>query len=441
MSNLRVGIIGTGYVGLVTGVCLGELGFPITCGDIIAEKIEKINSGIPPIYEKGLDVLLKKLIDQKLLIATLSTNEVVQNSDIILICTGTPSNNDGEIDLSYVKQAAKDIGHELSVTSSYKTVVVKSTVIPGTTTNVVKSILEESSGKKVNIDFGLGMNPEFLKEGLAIEDFKNPDRIIIGSEDDQAFEMISKLYQGFTSPILRVNCTTAEMIKYASNAFLAVKVSFINEISNICEKLGANISEVAKGMGLDKRISPKFLRPGLGFGGSCFPKDVKALRAAANHYGIETKILEASLNVNEMQPLKPLEFLENNLKELKDRKIAILGLAFKPDTDDVRESRAIPLITELLKRESIVVTYDPIAMEMAQKLLPNKTIYANSIEETLENADACILVTEWDEFKKLSVLDFSKMKTKIIYDGRRILDWQKLQDNGCIISVIGNPIK
>ncbi len=440
MQNLRVGIIGTGYVGLVTGVCFGELGYQVICGDIIPEKIEKINKGISPIYESGLEILLVKLLEKNLLTATLDIKEVIEQSDVIFICTGTPSTDDGTIDLSYIENASLDIGKALQDVEDFKTIVVKSTVIPGTTSNVVRPLLEKFSNKIANVDFGIGMNPEFLKEGIAIKDFKKPDRIVIGCDDDRSYKMIASLYDSFSCPVLKVNPSTAEMIKYASNTFLATKITFINEIANMTEKMDVDISAVAEGMGLDKRISSKFLRPGLGFGGSCFTKDIKALNANAKVIGNKSNLLDAVLATNSKQPLRAVELLENN-KSIEGKKIALLGLAFKPGTDDMRDAPSIPIAEELIFRGAKVIAYDPIAKETAQNDMPSEVIFASSAKEALKGVDAAILVTEWDEFRGLGPSDFSLMTGKEIIDGRRILDWQLLSNAGYNISVLGNSSK
>ncbi|MHA2251110.1 MAG: UDP-glucose dehydrogenase family protein [Candidatus Kariarchaeaceae archaeon] len=439
MEKLRIGILGTGYVGLVTGVCFAELGFSVICGDIIPEKVEKINKGIAPIYEQGLEELLRQLLKTNLIKATLDTKEVVETSDVIFICTGTPSREDGSIELKYITSAAEDIGSVLKETSDFKTIVVKSTVVPGTTSNHVKSILEKTSGKQSGVDFGLGMNPEFLKEGIAIEDFKVPDRIVIGAEDEKSFKMISALYESFTCPILKVNLSTAEMTKYASNSFLATKITFINEIANMSELLDVDVNSVAEGMGLDQRISPKFLRAGVGFGGSCFGKDVRALNALGISMGRKSNLLEATVKTNDLQPLRAVQLLRENI-EISGKRIALLGLAFKPETDDMREAPSIPLVKELLSQGATVIGYDPIAKTTAPLYLPPEFILAQTSSEAIQDADAVILVTEWQEFKELTPVNFSSMKGRVIIDGRRIFDAEDFKKAGYSISVIGGPI-
>ena len=436
MDSVRVGIIGTGYVGLVSGACFGELGFQVTCGDVIEEKVNLINMGKPPIYENGLDDLLPVLVSKKLLRASLKTNDVVENSDVIFICTGTPSREDGSIDLTYIKSATEDIGSALRNTNQYKTIIVKSTVVPGTTESFVKSILEEKSGKKCGDEFGLGMNPEFLMEGIAMEDFKNPDRIVIGAVNDRSYSMISQLYDSFTCPIMRVSPTTAEMIKYASNSFLALKISFINELANLSEKIGADISQVAEGMGYDKRISPKFLRPGVGFGGSCFPKDVKALANLAKVNGMESLTLNAALNVNLVQPKRAVTHLKE-LMDVKDKTIGLLGLAFKPETDDMREAPSATIANELLKEGAHVIGYDPVANENARRYLPKGVNVVESADEVLKQSDGVILVTEWNEFRNMPISKFESMKGRIIVDGRRVLSAEKFREAGFQIRILG----
>lgn len=436
VSKLQVGIIGTGYVGLVSGVSFGELGHRILAGDIIPEKVQMINKGEPPIFENGLKELLNELLAKNLLEATLDISQVVKESDVIFICTGTPSAADGSIDITYVKSAATDIANALKDVDEFKTIVVKSTVIPSTTKNVILPLIEKVSGKRAGIDFGIGMNPEFLKEGVAIEDFRHPDRVVIGAEDPRSRAMIAELYESFDCEILHVDSTTAELIKYASNSFLAVKISYINEIANIAEKVGANIDLTAKGMGLDSRISPKFLRPGIGFGGSCFPKDVKALKARGEQLGMPVEMLTAALFTNKKQPLRAVELLESMIS-LEDKTVALLGLAFKPETDDMREAPSIIITNALLEKGAKVVGYDPIAKETAEKALPTAVKLVDSVEKLLQNADAAIMVTEWSEFSELTPADFKVMNDKYIVDGRRVLNADELRAAGFVVKVLG----
>jgi UDPglucose 6-dehydrogenase len=344
------------------------------------------------------------------------------------VAVGTPSKPDGSINLQYIETAARNIGKALNQKDQYHVTIIKSTVIPGTTQNIVKPLLEQESKKRCGEGFGLCMNPEFLRQGSAFQDTLNADRVVIGSYDKKSGDSLEDLYKGFysthTPPIIRTTLSTAELIKYASNAMLATKISFINTIANMCEKIpGADVKVVATAMGLDKRIGPLFLDAGLGYGGSCFPKDVKALIACSKAFGYTPELLESTENVNKTQPLKAVEFCKKQLGNLEGKKIAILGLAFKPDTDDMREARVIPIINQLLKEGADITAYDPVAIPMAKAIFNNKIQYANSTIDCLKSADCCIIVTEWPEFNKLTPEDFIKnMKQPVLIDGRRIYD-------------------
>lgn len=406
---MKISVIGAGYVGIVTGIGFAELDNEVVFVDIDEKKVDTINSGKAPIFEKGLNELMQK--NRGKYKATRDYSSIA-DTDITFICVGTPSRDDGSIDLTFVKSAAAEIGKVLKTKKEFHVVVVKSTVVPGTTENVVKPIIEKESGKEAFKDFGLAMNPEFLREGNAVHDFFNPDRIVIGVKDKKTKEMLETLYQPFNCPKLITDIKTAEMIKYASNAFLATKISFANEIGNICKKLGIDAYEVFKGVGLDHRINPAFFRAGVGFGGSCFSKDIKALIAKAEELGVNPKILKAVIEVNEEQPVKMIELLKKHIPDLKGKRIGILGLAFKPDTDDIRESRAIPIVQKLIEEGAKIIAYDPKAMDNFRKLFP-QIEYASSASDVL-NADAVLIVTEWEEFEKLNY------KGKIVIDGRRI---------------------
>ena len=428
MKIMKIAIIGTGYVGLVTGTCFAHKGHDVICVDVIQEKVDMINQAIPPIFEEGLEEMLKQVVEEGKLEATLDFKEAIQKSEIIFICVGTPSFSNGLLNDKYVRSAATSIAKAFEEGQEYKVVVVKSTCNPGTTTDIVKPILENSkltSGK----DFGVGMNPEFLREGVALKDFLAPDRIVIGGNDERAQQLIAKTYEGFEAPILQVDPTTAEIIKLASNSFLAMKISFINEIANIAEKIGSDVSSIAQGVGMDERISNKFLRAGLGYGGSCFPKDVSALYQKSKELKVPSKLLEATIETNKIQPLRAIQLLKETYdgESLKDKKIAILGLAFKPDTDDVRDAVSVPIIEMLLEEGAIVYATDPIAMKNFEKEIENENLHlVFSIEEVLKSADGCILITEWKEFKDISPDRFLElMRNPVLIDGRRAYDHEQ----------------
>ncbi len=412
---MRIGIVGAGYVGISTAVLLAELGNEITLIDIDKEKINKINSKLSPIYEPGLDNFLRKYGGKKIK-ATMDYDKL-KDKEMIFITVGTPSGEDGSINLDYIKEASKEIGKRIK---NYKVIVVKSTVLPGTTENVVIPILEKNSGKKAGKDFGVCMNPEFLREGNAIYDSFHPDRIIIGEYDKKSGDNLEKIYSEINAHKLRVNLKTAEMIKYASNSFLAMKISFANEIANICEKVGGiDVYDVMRGVGLDHRISPYFLNAGVGFGGSCFPKDVSALIKFSEKLSYKPRLLKDVLEINDYQPVHLVELVEKEVGNLKGKKVCVLGLSFKPNTDDIRESRAILIVRELIKRGARVIAYDPQAMENFKKIFSDIE-YGDNVDSILRKCEICIIQSDWDEFRKI---DFSKYKNvKLIADGRRTLE-------------------
>ena len=412
---MHISIIGGGYVGLVTAACLSHLNHNTTVIEIFPEKVAAINRAEPPIYEDGLDVLLKTHISANLRATTQYTP--VQTSDVILIAVGTPPNPDGSANLSYITAAAETIADELSKShAEYPVIVVKSTVPPGTTKNVVEPIIRR---KNPDLSFGICMNPEFLREGRAVEDFLHPDRIVVGSSDPKTIRIMHDLYTGIAAPIIDVDPTAAEMIKYTSNALLATKISFANEIGNLCKQLGVNVYEVMAGVGMDSRVSPKFLNAGCGFGGSCFPKDVSALASIAREHGVTPTLLNAVLAVNDSQPLRMVELLETRIESLSGKRIAVLGLAFKDNTDDVRESRSIPVIEALRRKGAVPVLFDPMAMATMKAVFPDEE-YAPSAAAALTHADGCLVMTEWPEFAKLSS-EFDAMRERVIIDGRHIL--------------------
>ena len=401
---MKISVIGAGYVGLITAACLAKLGNDVVLIDIDEDKLKAIQNRVSPTYEAGLNELLSQVHIQ----VSIDYDKILP-SEIILICVGTPADESGSIILEHITRATKQIAEVLKRKQDYCVVAVKSTVAPGTTEELVIPILA-TSGRKAGNDFGVCMCPEFLREGKAIGDFMSPARVIIGEYDAKSGDMLYRLYQSFNAPILRTNLRTAEMIKVASNAFLATKISFINEVGNICKQLGIDTYEVAKGMGFDERIGSKFLNAGIGFGGSCLPKDLKMLIARAKETGYEPTILEGVLNLNETQALKLVEALKKHIS-LKGAVIGLLGLAFKPGTDDVRDSRAIKIVEVLLREEAVVKAYDPLAVKNFSKLFP-QIEYVNK-EEVL-NCDAILIVTEWEEFNNLDY------KGKIVIDGRRV---------------------
>jgi UDPglucose 6-dehydrogenase len=407
---MNLSVIGIGYVGLVTGACFAKLGHHVTCVDIDKEKIQMINNGVSPIFEEGLDSLL--LTYKEKIEATTDYSVALQKSNITFLCVGTPSLKNGNIDLSFIEESTKQIAAGLKNKNNYHLVVVKSTVLPGTTERIILPLLEQYSDKKVGIDIGLAMNPEFLKEGVAIKDFLEPDRIVIGTYDEKSKRTLREFYQNFSCPLVETSLSAAEMIKYASNTFLATKISFINEIGNLCKKLDIDTYDVATGMGLDRRIGRPFLDSGIGWGGSCFPKDVDALIAWAKENKEDTRIIKSIRDVNSDQPLKLIEMLKKHIPKLKGKTIGILGLAFKPNTDDIRESRTIPIIKELLKNGAHIKAYDPQAMTKFQQLYPQIEYCSKALD--VLNADAILITTKWKEF---TTLDYHG---KIVIDGRRI---------------------
>ena len=427
MEKPNISVLGIGYVGLCTAVGFASKGYNVIASTHDAEKADKINQGIPPFHEPNLQNLLEKNIQKGYLKCLIDeTEKAVLETDLTFNAVGTPSRPDGSIDLQFIESSSSDMGKALHKKSTYHVVVIKSTVVPGTTQDLVKPILEKESKKKCGRDFGLCMSPEFLRQGSAFEDTMHTDRIVIGEYDKKSGDTLEDLYKDFyaenTPPTIRTTLSTAELIKYASNSLLATKISFINTIANLCEKIpGADVKTVAVAMGLDKRIGPLFLNAGLGYGGSCFPKDVKALMALSKSLGYPLKLLEAVEDVNKTQPLKAIQFCKEQLGNLEGKRIAILGLAFKADTDDMREARVIPIINQLTKEGALVTAYDPVATPIAKTIFKNKIQYASSAINCLKNADCAILVTEWDEFKKLTPEDFIKnMKQPILIDGRRI---------------------
>ena len=406
---MDISIIGTGYIGSVTGACLAEMGHRIIFVGRDAQKLEVIQSGKSPIFEPGLDQLLLK--NKTRISTTTDIADAVKKTDVTFICVGTPPRTDGSSDLSQIETVSHSIGKALRYGTRYHIIVTKSSVLPGTNESLVIPILEKDSEKKAGVDFGVASNPEFLKEGSAVEDFFKTDRVVIGAQDKKSRDVLENLYKPLNVPIVTTTLRTAEMIKFASNAFLATKISFANEIGNLCKELGIDSYSVFEAVGLDSRINPKFFRSGIGFGGSCFPKDVNALIAHAKSRGITTKMLNSVIAINEDQPRRMIALLKKHL-DPKGRTIGVLGLAFKPDTDDIRESRAIPVITLLLRAGARVTAYDPVAMGNFRRQFPDLT-YAASASDVLDS-DAVLIVTEWKEFESLDY------RGKLVIDGRRL---------------------
>jgi UDPglucose 6-dehydrogenase/GDP-mannose 6-dehydrogenase len=433
---MKVSIIGTGYVGLVSGVCLAEKGHDVICVDVDKKKVDTINGGKTPIFEVGLEELLKKNIGKGLK-ATSDLKGAVLSTEITLIAVGTPF--DGErIDLTFIRQVSRQIGEVLAEKDDYHVVVVKSTVVPGTTDHVVLRILEDGSGKKAGKDFGVGMNPEFLAEGVAIKDFMQPDRIIIGGMDERTIKVQAGLYDGFEkADFIYTNNKTAEMAKYTSNAMLATMISFSNEIGNLCARLeDVDVADVMHGVHLSRHVSPlnndgsrgpapmaAFLWPGCGFGGSCLPKDAKALVSFAEKAGQPMRLLDTVIRINQVQPNKIISILKDQFTSLECLRVGILGLSFKPSTDDMRESPSIPIIKDLLAEGAKIKGYDPIATDTAKEVFGDLPIdYVAKLEHCLEDIDVAVLVTRWEEFERVPEL-LSKMKSPpLLVDGRRMLD-------------------
>ena len=422
---MNIAIIGSGYVGLVTGTCFADLGNNVICVDNNVEKVESLKKGIMPIYEPGLDNLVKVNVREKRLFFSDDISSAVKNSEVIFIAVGTPPKDDGSADLSAIENVAKEIGHNLN---GYKVIVEKSTV-PVRTGEWLKKIID-----KYNINnqkFNVASNPEFLREGTAIKDFMNPDRIVIGVNDEIAAQFLIKLYEPLNAPILVTDINSAEIIKHASNAFLSMKISFINAISNICDVSGADVKKVAKGIGLDNRIGEAFLNAGIGFGGFCFPKDLEAFIAISKELGYEFDLLKEVKNINNLQKLKPVKILKETFDKLNDKTIGILGLAFKPNTDDMRFAPSIDIIDALKKENCKIKCYDPIAMDNAKGNYKLDVEYCDNSYEAAKDTDALVVVTEWDEFKYLDFIKIKEiMKDNVIVDGRNIYDPKKMKKLG-----------
>ncbi|MDO5760992.1 MAG: UDP-glucose/GDP-mannose dehydrogenase family protein [Bacteroidota bacterium] len=436
---MNIVIVGSGYVGLVSGVCFAEMGVNVTCVDVNKEKINKLQKGIIPIYEPGLEEMVKKNMQAKRLSFSTSLSSCIKEAELVFSAVGTPESEDGGADLSFVYQVAREFGQNID---KYTVLVIKSTVPVGTSKTIKQIINEELDKRGEKIPFDVANNPEFLKEGVAIKDFMSPDRVVIGVESQRAKELLTQLYRPFLLNNFRVIFTdipSAEMIKYASNAMLATRISFMNDIANLCEKVGADVNMVRKGVGADTRIGSKFLYPGCGYGGSCFPKDVKALIKTAKDVGYEMRVLQAVEQVNSYQKQIVFNKLYDFYKgELKDKNICVWGLSFKPETDDMREATSLVIIDKLLKAGCRVKVYDPVAMKECYNRLQDKVIYAKDMYQAVEQADALLLLTEWKEFRLPSwqILK-NKMKKPLIIDGRNIYDAKELEKEGFDYFCIG----
>lgn len=430
----KIAVVGTGYVGLVTGVALSDIGHEVTCIDIDKDKVAFMQSGKSPIYEPGLDEIMTRNIEAGRLKFTVDHKEGFANKDVAYIAVGTPENEDGTADLRFIETVAKDIAHNIT---GDITVVTKSTVPVGTNDYILSLIQEHvTEGHNVTIV----SNPEFLREGSAVHDAFHGDRIVIGSDSEEAAALIEEINKPFGIHIYKTDVRSAEMIKYASNAFLATKISFINEISNLCEKLNANVHDVAQGMGLDSRIGNQFLNAGIGYGGSCFPKDTSALVKIAETVGEDFELVRAVMNVNKKQQVLLVDKANEVLGDLKGKKIALLGLAFKPNTDDMRESPAIALAGELLHQGAEVVGTDPIAMDNAPNFMPGGVSYVESAEEAITEADAVFIVTDWPQFKDLDLAIFAeKMKQPVVFDGRNCYSLERAAEAELDYYSIGRP--
>ncbi|MFZ4724282.1 MAG: UDP-glucose dehydrogenase family protein [Paludibacter sp.] len=436
---MNISIVGTGYVGLVSGACLAETGAVVNCIDVNQSKIDSLNDGIMPIYEPGLEDIVKRNVQKERLFFKTKLSEVVNDSDAIFIAVGTPPDEDGSADLKYVVGVAREIGMHLD---NYTVVVTKSTVPVGTAKKVKAAIQEELDKRGVKVEFDVASNPEFLKEGNAIDDFLKPDRIVIGVESETAEKVLKRLYKPFVlngHPIIVMDITSSEMTKYAANSMLATKISFINDIANLCEIVGADINLVRKGIGSDSRIGHKFLYPGVGYGGSCFPKDVQALVKTANTYGYQLKVLQAVEEVNNYQKTVLYNKIYKHFNgDLQGKTIAIWGLSFKPETDDMREAPSLVVIKSLLEKGAIVSVYDPIAMDEAKHTLGDTVKYCKDMNEALIGADALAVVTEWSEFRLPNFKVMERlMNSKVLFDGRNIFDLEQIEEFGFTYYSVG----
>ena len=435
---MNIAIVGTGYVGLVSGTCFAEMGSHVTCVDVDAQKIEKLQNGIMPIYEPGLEELVKRNAEVGRLKFTTDLTEVLDDVEVVFSAVGTPPDEDGSADLKYVLAVARQFGQHIN---KYTILVTKSTVPVGTAQKVKAAIQEELDKRGVNVPFDVASNPEFLKEGAAIKDFMSPDRVVVGTESEKATKVMTRLYKPFLINNFRVifmDIPSAEMTKYAANAMLATRISFMNDIANLCERVGANVDSVRKGIGTDSRIGSKFLYAGCGYGGSCFPKDVKALLHTGLDNGYHMEVIEAVERVNEKQKSIVYDKIVKAVGDVKGKTIALLGLAFKPETDDMREAPALVVIDKLLKAGATVRVFDPIAMDECKRRIGDTVTYCKDMYDACDGADVLALMTEWRQFRMPSWNVIQKvMRGNIVVDGRNIYDRHELEDLGFVYTRIG----
>ena len=439
---MKISVVGTGYVGLVSGTCFAETGITVTCVDVDVEKIEKLNKGIVPIYEPGLDDMIHRNVEKGRLFFSTDIKESLIDAEVAFIAVGTPPDEDGSADLKYVIGVAREIAQNMT---KYLVVVTKSTVPVGTAVKVKNEIKEVLESRGVEIPFDVASNPEFLKEGDAIDDFIKPDRIVIGVESELAEKTLRKLYKPFlmnNHPILFMDIPSAEMTKYAANSMLATKISFMNDIANLCEIIGADVNMVRKGIGSDSRIGNKFIYPGVGYGGSCFPKDVKALIKTAKDNGYDLRVLQSVEDVNDDQKSVLFKKVFKHFKgNLHGKKFAMWGLSFKPNTDDMREAPSLVIIDKLVDHGADVIAYDPVSMEETHRRIGDKITYAKDQYEALLDADALLIVTEWNEFRMPNFQIVEKLlKNKVIFDGRNIFEPSEMKDLGFVYHSIGRSL-
>ncbi|SOC41233.1 UDP-glucose dehydrogenase family protein [Salinicoccus kekensis] len=431
---MDIAVIGTGYVGLVTGACLAEVGNRVTCIDIDEEKVATLKQGISPIYEAGLEELLRENISRSRLDFTTDYEEGLAGKDIVYIAVGTPQNDDGSADLTAVEAVCRSLSRHLT----QDVIIVTKSTVPVGTNEYIKALIEEDLEGDVTIN--IASNPEFLRQGSAVHDTFNGDRIVIGADSPEVLDVLETVNEGFGLPIVRTNLRSAEMIKYASNAFLATKISFINEMANLSERIGANIDDVSRGMGMDRRIGEAFLNAGIGYGGSCFPKDTRAIISVAREASYDMQILENVVDSNERQRGIIVDKVMDRFQSIKGKKVAVLGLAFKPNTDDVREAPSISVIEKLLGEGAEVHTFDPAAMENARKVLPEGVHYTDSIEAAVKNAEIAIILTEWKEIKEFPIEKYEAlMANPVVFDGRNCFTLEEVAGTGVEYHSIGRP--